>query len=187
MVYLNNPPDHEPNHHRIDHNCFWMRPCLGMNGGEAIRVGDSVRSMLNSRTVVEDNYFYRCNGDGEIISNKSCENVYRANTFVECEGALTLRHGNRCTVEGNFFLGNQARLTGGVRVIGEDHKILSNYFSDLEGDGYRATLSMVEGIRDSELHEYFQVKGALVTFNTFVINRQTFNGLVVAAILACRE
>jgi poly(beta-D-mannuronate) lyase len=131
--------------------------------------------MLNSRTVVEENYFYRCNGEGEIISNKSCENVYRANTFVECEGALTLRHGNRCTVEGNFFLGNKARLTGGVRVIGEDLEVVNNYFSDLGGDGYRAALTFMEGIRDSEPGGYFQVKRALVAFNTFVGSRQTFN------------
>ena len=175
VVWLNDPPDHEPNYHRIDHNCFSLRPQLGMNGAETIRIGDSGRSMLDSRTVVENNYFYRCNGEGEIISNKSCENIYRANTFVECEGALTLRHGNRCTVEGNFFLGNQARLTGGVRVIGEDHNVLNNYFCDLAGDDYRASLTLMEGIRDSELGGYFQVKNALVAFNTFVNNRQTFN------------
>ena len=175
VVWLNDPPDHEPNYHRIDHNCFAVRPPLDMNGAETIRVGDSPRSMLNSRTVVERNYFYRCNGEGEIISNKSCENVYRANTFVQCAGALTLRHGNRCTVEGNFFLGNKARLTGGVRVIGEEHKVLNNYFCDLEGDDYRAVLTFMEGIPHSELSGYFQVKGALVAFNTFVNNRQTFN------------
>ena len=175
VVWLKDPPDHEPNYHRIDHNRFWQRSQLGMNGGETIRIGTSSRSMLNSRTLVEENYFYRCNGEGEIISNKSCENVYRANTFVECEGALTLRHGNRCTVQGNFFLGNRARLTGGVRVIGEDHKVLNNYFSGLQGDDYRAALTMMEGIRDSEPSGYFQVKGALVAFNTFVNNRQTFN------------
>ena len=175
VVWLNDPPDHEPNYHRIDHNCFSLRPRLGMNGAETIRIGTSGRSMLDSRTVVEDNCFYRCNGEGEIISNKSCENSYRANTFVECEGALTLRHGNRCTVEGNFFLGNGARLTGGVRVIGEDHRVVNNYFCDLAGDGYRASLTFMEGIQDSELGGYFQVKNVLVAFNTFVNNRQTFN------------
>jgi poly(beta-D-mannuronate) lyase len=175
VVWLNDPPEHEPNHHRIDHNRFWHRPELGMNGGETIRIGTSGRSMLNSRTMVDNNYFYRCNGEGEIISNKSCENVYRANTFVQCEGALTLRHGNRCTVDGNFFLGNQVRLTGGVRVIGEDHQVINNYFSGLRGDDYRAALTLMEGIRESESSGYLQVKRARVAFNTFVDNRQTFN------------
>ena len=74
-----------------------------------------------SRTVVENNLFEQCNGDVEIVSNKSGENVYRHNTFVECVGALTLRHGKGCVVEGNYFLGHLAPQTGGVRIIGEDH------------------------------------------------------------------
>lgn len=62
--------------HRIDHNHFGPRPELGRNGGETIRIGTSQVSELNSRTIVEENYFDRCNGDAEIISNKSCENIY---------------------------------------------------------------------------------------------------------------
>ena len=78
--------------HRIDHNHFGPRPELGKNGGETIRIGTSDVSELNSRTIVEENYFERCNGEGEIISNKSCENIYRHNLFDRCAGALTLRH-----------------------------------------------------------------------------------------------
>ena len=55
VVWLNDPPEHEPNCRQIDHNVFSLRPRLGMNGAETIRVGDSSRSMLNSRTVVENN------------------------------------------------------------------------------------------------------------------------------------
>ena len=121
----------EPNGHQIDHNYFGPRPSLGENGGETIRVGDSNWSQHSSQTLVESNLFERCNGEIEIVSNKSCDNVYRGNTFVECEGALTLRHGNRCTVEGNFFFGNGKKMTGGVRIIGEDHRIVNNYFQRL--------------------------------------------------------
>jgi len=66
--------------------------------------------MRNSRAVVESNLFDRCDGELEIISSKSCENVYRHNTFLDCAGMLTLRHGNRCTVEGNFFIRVVVRL-----------------------------------------------------------------------------
>jgi len=48
--------------------------------------------MHDSRALVEENRFEGCRGEIEIISNKSCENVYRRNTFVDCEGTLTLRH-----------------------------------------------------------------------------------------------
>ena len=164
---------YHPHYHRIDHNYFGYRPPLGENGGETIRVGTSDWSMENSYTTVESNYFERCNGEIEIISNKSCENIYRYNTFFECEGALTLRHGNRCTVEGNFFFGNRNDLTGGVRVIGEDHKILNNYFSGLYGSSLKSALSIMNGVPNSPFDRYFQVKNALIAFNTFVDCRYT--------------
>lgn len=151
-------PDTQPNYHLIDHNYFAYRPPLGMNGGETIRVGTSDLSLSNSSTTVEYNYFENCNGETEIISNKSCENIYRYNTFYECEGTLTLRHGNNCTVHGNFFFGNGKSMTGGVRIIGENHKVFNNYFQDLAGTGFRAPLSLMNGIPDSPLNEYFQVK-----------------------------
>ena len=157
-----------PNYHLIDHNYFAFRPELGVNGGETIRVGTSEWSMYDSYTTVEYNYFEECNGEIEIISSKSCENIYRYNTFKNCDGALTLRHGNRCTVEGNFFIGNNNSQSGGVRIIGEDHKVFNNYFYQLGGTDFRSAASFVNGIPNSPLNGYFQVKNALVAFNTFV-------------------
>lgn len=160
----------EPNYHLIDHNHFGNRPRLGKNGGETIRIGTSQRSMSNSRTVVEYNYFDSCDGEIETISNKSCENIYRHNTFVRCWGTLSLRHGNRCTVEGNFFLGYHKRGTGGVRVIGEDHRVINNYFEGTTGRA-GAVVSIYAGIPDSPLDGYFQAKNLLLAFNTFVDNK----------------
>ena len=157
-----------PNYHLIDHNYFAFSPELGVNGGETIRVGTSDWSMYDSYTTVEYNYFEECNGEIEIISNKSCENIYRYNTFKNCEVALTLRHGNRCSVEGNFFFGNNNSQSGGVRIIGEDHKVFNNYFYQLGGTDFRSAVSFVNGIPNSPLSGYFQVKNALVAFNTFV-------------------
>ncbi|RYD47585.1 MAG: hypothetical protein EOP83_27820, partial [Verrucomicrobiaceae bacterium] len=110
--------EESPNKHRIDHNHFGTRLPLGRNGGETIRIGYSHQAMLSSGTVVEHNLFENCDGEIEVISNKSCDNIYRANTFRECAGFLTLRHGNRCRVEGNFFFGQLKRGSGGIRVIG---------------------------------------------------------------------
>jgi poly(beta-D-mannuronate) lyase len=163
----------EPNEHRIDHNRFGPRPPLGENGGETIRIGTSDVSLRNSRTVVEHNLFQECSGEAEIISVKSCGNVLRYNTFVGCGGALTLRHGNRNTVEGNWFFGDGKKGTGGVRVIGEDHKVFNNYFHELTGDKARAALSIMNGLPDSPLSGYLQVKRAIVAFNTFVNCRQS--------------
>jgi poly(beta-D-mannuronate) lyase len=154
----------KPNHHRIDNNYFGPRPPLGRNGGETIRVGYSHQSMTNSATVVERNLFEQCDGENEIISNKSCENIYRFNTFRECGGMFTLRHGNRCRVEGNFFLGNGKRGSGGIRVIGEDHIVINNYIEAVREGGFWIT----SGIPDSPLNGYFQARNCLIAFNTFV-------------------
>ncbi|OAI55564.1 hypothetical protein AYO47_09480 [Planctomyces sp. SCGC AG-212-M04] len=157
-----------PGEHLIRRNWFGPRKPLGKNGGETIRVGTSDVSLLESRTIVEENWFEECDGEVETISNKSCDNIYRHNVFDRCAGTLTLRHGNRCLVEGNIFLGQGKRGTGGVRVIGEDHRVVNNYFAGLQGDEARAALSFMNGVPNGELYEYAPVKRALVAFNTIV-------------------
>jgi poly(beta-D-mannuronate) lyase len=163
----------EPSLHQIDRNYFGPREKLGKNGGETIRIGDSDTAHLSSQTTVEMNCFEACNGEAEIISNKSCDNVYRRNTFHRCAGALTLRHGNGATVEANYFLGQKAKGTGGVRIIGENHRVFNNYFSELEGDDHRAALSIMNGFENSPANGYAPVKDAMVAFNTFVNCKET--------------
>jgi poly(beta-D-mannuronate) lyase len=152
----------EPTFHEIDHNHFGPRPPLGKNGGETMRVGYSHQSMNEGRVTVEANLFERCDGELEVISNKSCDNVYRGNTFLECAGMMTLRHGNRCRVEGNFFLGNHKRGSGGIRVIGEDHVVVNNYIDGVMQGAFWVT----SGIPDSPLVGYFQARNCLIAFNT---------------------
>ncbi len=154
--------------HRIDHNHFGPRQKLGKNGGETIRLGDSKTSMLTTNCVIEHNLFEKCDGEAECISNKSCGNIYRSNRFHAVSGTLTLRHGNACRVEGNVFLGEGARGTGGVRIIGEDHIVSGNFFQDLTGDDERSAMCFMLGVPNSDDNGYFQVKRAKVTGNTFV-------------------
>ncbi len=155
-------------HHQIDHNYFGPREKLGKNGGETIRVGDSKTSMLKAGCLVEHNLFEKCNGEAECISNKSCGNIYRENTFLEVSGTITLRHGNGCTVEKNVFIGNEMNGTGGIRLIGEDHLVRGNYLENLTGDETRSGICFMLGIPNSPANRYFQVKRALVENNTFV-------------------
>lgn len=158
----------EPGKHRIDHNFFGPRPELGENGGETIRIGTSTYSESTCKTVVEDNYFFQCNGETEVISNKSCENIYRHNLFDQCEGTLTLRHGHRCVVDGNVFLGRQKNRTGGVRVIGKNHRVVNNYFEGLRGDKIRAAVCLMNGIPNGPLNGYAPVEDAIVAHNTII-------------------
>lgn len=151
--------------HLIQRNYFGPRPRLGKNGGETLRVGDSESSMQTAACLIEENLFFQCDGETECISNKSCGNIYRGNTFREVRGTLTLRHGNDCLVEGNVFLGEKRSQTGGIRVIGEGHVVRNNVLLDLEGDGFRSALVLLRGLPDSPLNGYFPVKGAEISGN----------------------
>ncbi len=145
-----------------------------INGQEMIRIGTSEVSMSTASCTVEGNYFYRCDGEAECISNKSCGNTYRGNLFDETQGCLTLRHGNDCIVDGNYFFGRGVANTGGVRIIGERHKVYNNYFEALMGTDHRSAITLVRGIENSPLSGYFQVKDATVALNTIVNCKQGF-------------
>ena len=166
--------------HRIDHCQFRDRtPNLDengseLNGQEIIRIGDSGTSMTAAKCTVDSNYFAHCDGEIEIISNKSCGNTYRANTFYECKGTLTLRHGNDCIVEHNCFVGNDIAKTGGVRIIGENHIVRYNTLSGLAGTNYRAAVCIVRGKENSALYEYYPVRNAEVYANRTVNCKQAF-------------
>jgi poly(beta-D-mannuronate) lyase len=155
------------NRHLVYRNFFGYRPALGVNGGETIRVGTSDVCLNNSESVIEGNYFEQCNGETEIISNKSGENQFLNNTFFECEGSLTLRHGNRAVVSGNWFIGNGKANTGGIRIINEGHQIYNNYFYKLRGKEFRSALAIMNAIPNSPANGYAPVKNVIVANNTF--------------------
>jgi poly(beta-D-mannuronate) lyase len=167
VAWLSNEATDQGQHH-IDHNHFGPRQKLGKNGGETIRLGDSKTSMQTAACVVENNLFEKCDGEAECISNKSCGNLYRFNTFKGVSGTLTLRHGNKCIVENNVFDGAGAKGAGGVRVIGEYHIVIDNHFENLTGDKERSALCIMLGIPDSPANGYFQVKHAEITRNSFI-------------------
>lgn len=156
------------NHHRIDHNYFGYNPILGSNGGETLRIGTSHHSLKNSNTLVEDNYFEMCNGEHEIISNKSCQNTFRNNTFYECQGTLTMRHGNETLVENNYFFGNRKANTGGIRIINETQTVNNNYCEGLTGYRFRGALVIMNGVPNSPINRYFQVKDSKASNNIIV-------------------
>ncbi len=116
--------------HRIAYNYF-SRPLLGSNGGSASRVGHGSMHDFNSRVIFEYNLFEQENGESEIISAKSSENIFRYNTFKNSEGNLSLRQGKRSLVYDNYFLGSGQPKQAGLFVRGEDHVVFNNYFADL--------------------------------------------------------
>jgi poly(beta-D-mannuronate) lyase len=164
------------NRHRIDHNWFGPRPNLGSNGGETIRVGTSHDSQSDSHTLVENNWFEGCDGEVEIVSNKSGGNVYRGNVFFHSRGALVLRHGDGNLVEANVFIGGNKPHTGGIRIINRNQTVRDNYLEGLAGEGFASALSVMYGVPDSPLNRYVQVDNAIIDNNTFVDARSLFFG-----------
>lgn len=161
--------------HRITNNLF-TRPYTiygddgkALNGQETIRIGDSKTSMSDACCVVSDNYFKNCHGErAEIISNKSCGNVYEHNYFHASAGTLTLRHGNACVVRGNYFDAAGVESSGGVRIIGESHIVEDNVIVGSTGSGYNSAICVVKGESDAALNGYWTVKNAVVRRNLIV-------------------
>ena len=167
MAVRLNSEESRNNEHRIEFNYFGPRPVFGSNGGETLRIGTSAYSLTRSGTLVEHNYFDRCSGEVEIISNKSGGNTFRGNTFFESRGTLTLRHGGDTLVEDNLFDGNGAPFTGGVRVINPRQTVRNNYFRRLTGTRFSGAMVVMNGVPDSPINRYHQVDGAVIENNTF--------------------
>lgn len=156
-------------YNRIDHNHFRNMGPRAKNGLEVIRIGDSGMSMSSGFNVVEMNLFENCDGDPEVVSVKSCDNIVRNNTFRDCMGALCLRHGNRNVAHGNFFFQAGKKPCGGIRFYGDDHKIFNNYFEGLTGKTDETPLALSMGDTDTgPLDDRFRPHRVIVAFNTFV-------------------
>ncbi len=170
-------------YHRIDSNYFKGRSFMGANGGETIRIGDSNSSRTDGFNNIEYNLFEDCiQEEPEIISNKSDFNVYRYNTFKNCNGGLTLRHGRYCDVYANFFIvDNPARTRSyGVRVIDKGHSVFNNYFEGLLGNKnsltslrapinlYNGRTTVIDSADATKASGYFPAEDAIVAFNTIV-------------------
>lgn len=176
---------------RIDRNHFRDIGPRVENALEAIRVGGAEYSLSSGFTVLEENLFERCDGDPEYISIKSSDDTIRHNTFRECLGSLSLRHGNRNTVDGNIILGNgrtgtfldstgrtRTLGTGGLRFYGNGMRIINNYFEGLTGSRWDATFAVTNGNAEygdgQPLTKHFRIHDATIAFNTLVNNRGNF-------------
>lgn len=168
MAVRLNTPESQENYHRIDNNYFGPRQILGSNGGETLRVGTSHYSLTDSYTTVENNYFDRCDGELEIISNKAGKNRFIGNVFYQSRGTLTMRHGNDTLVENNVFFGNGADHTGGIRVINKRQTIRNNYLEGLAGYRFGGALVVMNGVPNSKINRYHQVEDSIIENNTLV-------------------
>jgi len=150
----------------IHHNYFHDFKNSRRNNSSAVHIGHSGRSMTSAYSVVEQNLFIRTHGENEgAICNKATDNIYRYNTFGEDSSELSLRHGKRCLVYGNFFLGGN-----GLRFFSHDHRIYSNYFENC-----RPAIAIGNGgatIPPGPLTSHERPDRVHVVYNTLVNNRR---------------
>jgi len=157
------------NYHRITNNHFGPRPPKGGPSAETIQIGNSYTSMCPSYTLVENNLFDECNGEVEVISSKTNFNEFRNNVFYKSEGSLVTRHGNYCTVDGNYFIGDDTESNvGGIRLIGTGHTVTNNYFYNLRGKAFRSPLAVMNGIPKSPQNRYTQVTDVTIAYNSWI-------------------
>jgi poly(beta-D-mannuronate) lyase len=153
----------------VHHNFFHDFTKPGGNGAETLRFGLSGLSMSRGEGLVEYNLFLRCTGENELISNKSCANTYRYNTFLDSPGAeLSQRHGNDC-----LYYGNYLKHTQGIRIFGDRHLVFSNYLEENSsaihignGDG-----EVADG---AKLTCHDRPDGCVIAFNTLVNNQVNY-------------
>jgi len=160
----------------IDHNYFFNLGPRVDNEKETIRVGDSSVSQSSGFTTIEHNLFEQCDGDPEIVSLKTNDNIVRYNTFRRSKGGLTARQGNRSRLYGNFFLGEGIDGTGGIRAYGNDHQIFNNYFEGLTGTANYAPVAITNGEADgaelpgADQSKHYRPQRITIANNTLVGN-----------------
>lgn len=173
-----------PMYHRIDH-CFFSNPKKEGNAGGGIRIGYYRND--TGRCLVDSNVFERQDSEPEIITGKSRENIYYANTFLNCQGTLNFRHGDKQAAINNFFISTDTLFEyGGIFVWGSGHLIANNYFSlskTIESRG-NAAIYLNIGAPASEHAMAFDVKilnnvfnnmnGYAIHFSPMMVNRMQF-------------
>jgi poly(beta-D-mannuronate) lyase len=164
MLFIQGPGTTMCKRNWVHHNLFLDFRNSHKNNASGLHIGSSHRSMDSGFSVVEYNLFVRNVGENEgAICNKSCDNVYRYNTIVDST-ELSLRHGHRCLVYGNFILNSE-----GLRFFGWDHEIFSNYFA-----GNKTAIQIGNGdglIPPGPLTVHQKPERVKVVYNTLVDNK----------------
>jgi poly(beta-D-mannuronate) lyase len=157
-----------PLRNRIDHNVFQDVPPLGRNGAETIQIGQDAipYADLRPETLVERNLFVHCDGEIEIISVKSGNNIIRENVFRDCAGEVVNRTGSE-----NVYLGNRfENCVGGVRLSNHGHRVENNVIIGCREAGIRLLFGTPDTRHPAA---YLPVYGCLIAHNTIVDAGQT--------------
>jgi parallel beta-helix repeat protein len=147
----------------IENNVFENKAKVSwkvFNGGECVQIGQDPVLLGTSvaKSMVRHNRFIRCNGEAEVISNKSSGNSYINNYFENCEGELVMRGGHDCVIDSNTISGG----TGGIRINGTGHTVTHNSISNVK-TGIRLMYGMGKG--KSEIGFYIAASNCVIKNN----------------------
>ena len=128
---------HRPSQHtQIDHNHFHDRPDLERNGGQAIGLHGNHGHRWDIAALVEHNLFDRVDGEHELFCVKSHQNIFRHNTFINCQGYISIRGGDYNKIYDNYFFHFGPQKTGSdvpaaARLQGLHNIVSNNYLFGL--------------------------------------------------------
>jgi len=130
------------------------------NGGECVQIGQDpiLLGTKEANATVRSNRFIHCDGENEVISNKSSRNSYLKNYFEANDGELVMRGGHDCIISDNVFEGG----TGGIRVNGTGHTITNNKINNIK-TAIRLMYGMAKGKEDTGF--YIAASNCTVTNN----------------------
>ncbi len=141
------------------------------NGGECVQVGQDPVLLGNQKpeTTVRKNRFIHCNGENEVISNKSSGNKYLNNYFEDNDGELVMRGGHDCIIADNTFKGG----TGGIRINGTGHQLINNKI-----DGIQTAIRLMYGMAKGEDEIGFYIAASDCTIKNNTISNATTGILI---------
>lgn len=151
----------------------------GDSDREVIAMGIADSQDVVTNNVVEYNLFENCDGENEIITVKTSNNVFRHNTFKNSMGSLSFRLGTNNKAYGNYFYGvgsggsvsDDNYQTGGIRVYGSGHEIYNNYMENLTGISWRRPILIDSGdTSDSTGNDSHEVSSNIAVYNNTMVN-----------------
>ena len=138
------------------------KPWRNGENSEALRIGESEVGERSFSAKVRYNLFEKCNADVECITNKSRDNTYSYNTFRNCMGSLTFRHGWNITADSIIFI----KCARGIRIFGTDNEIRNNYFKDVPPNNQEGNdLDLAPIVVGKGEGGYLQVKKCIIEKN----------------------
>ena len=164
MLFVQGPGTQMAKRNWVHHNLFLNFGKGAPNNASGLHFGSSHRSMDPGYSIAEHNLFVKNIGENEgAICSKTTDAIYRYNTIVDST-ELSLRHGHRAQVYGNFFINSS-----GLRFFAHDHRIYSNYFEQC-----RPAIAIGNGdatIPPGPLTSHQRPDRVQVVHNTLVNNR----------------